>query len=472
LTTTASEHTDAGSSFRTFLAGAVRLVAGRQGSAVIFAAAVLALPLLASSGTVTSFTWAYVGMLTLTSLLGFGLERLATTRVAERGEAPAAVAVRPLVLVRIVTLPVVALALVLLFAFVDVELPLGAFAGTVGWILSVHVAVVAAAGLRAVGNVRAEPLVTVVVRSAQAGLLIGLAWSGAGVTTLVGMIAVAEAVGALALCRALGPGWWSARRDPRRPSQDLRRAVAFAAMEAAALLYLRADLLLVGHLLGATAGATYGLLYRVVDGGGGAVGTTGLWLFSTAVTGRDGGDADDGVRARAIRTLPLVVLGVSIVGIAGAGLLGDLVPRFAGETDTLRLLVVAFPLLTFNGLELYVRSARGRNRSVLTIGLLALAVNVGLCLWLVPRDGLLGAAVALLGAEVVQTVAVIATSRQAERRVVVPAAAIALLGTLALAGFVLALESLIVTAIVVFAAGCLLAVVGLTRAPPKPVEWV
>jgi O-antigen/teichoic acid export membrane protein len=370
--------------------------------------------------------------------------------------------VRRLIAVRVLTLPVVAVALFLLLLFVDVRLPAGAFVGTLVWIFGVHVAVVAAAGLRATGNVRSEPLVAVIVRSAQAGLLLGLAWSGADVVTLVSAVAGVELVGALALCGALGSGW----RQPTvsRPG-ELRRAAAFAAIEMASLLYIRADLLLVGHLLGPVAGATYALLYRFVDGAGGAVGTTGLWLFSNVATGRDGGDTDDGVRARAIRTLPRVAFGISFVGVAFAGLLGELVPRFAGDTQTLRLLIAAFPMLAFNGLELYVRSARGRNRSVLAIGLLALVINIALCLILVPEHGLLGAAIALIVAEALQTCAVLSTVAIAERHIVAPAAATTLLGTGALVGFTVVIGSPVTTAMLVAAAACVALVVH--SAPPR-----
>jgi O-antigen/teichoic acid export membrane protein len=182
-------------------------------------------------------------------------------------------------------------------------------------------------------------------------------------------------------------------------------------------------------------------------------------------TGRDGGDTDDGVRARAIRTLPRVAFGISFVGVAFAGLLGELVPRFAGDTQTLRLLIAAFPMLAFNGLELYVRSARGRNRSVLAIGLLALVINIALCLILVPEHGLLGAAIALIVAEALQTCAVLSTVAIAERHIVAPAAATTLLGTGALVGFTVVIGSPVTTAMLVAAAACVALVVH--SAPPR-----
>ena len=49
----------------------------RQLSGLVFVAAVLALPTLTSRSISTDFVWSYFAMLTLTSLLGLGLERLA-----------------------------------------------------------------------------------------------------------------------------------------------------------------------------------------------------------------------------------------------------------------------------------------------------------------------------------------------------------------------------------------------------------
>ena len=64
-------------SFRTFLRSAGKLAVARQLSGLVFVAAVLALPTLTSRSISTDFVWSYFAMLTLTSLLGLGLERLA-----------------------------------------------------------------------------------------------------------------------------------------------------------------------------------------------------------------------------------------------------------------------------------------------------------------------------------------------------------------------------------------------------------
>jgi O-antigen/teichoic acid export membrane protein len=422
--TATRELTEQDRAFHSYLAATARAIAGRQGGALLLVAATFALPTVATNSTFTTFTWAYVGMLTLTSLLGLGVERLATLLVARRGSAPPASALRPLVLVRLATVPFVAGGLWLLLTFVHAQLTVAAAAGAVLWVVAVHLGVVASAGLRAVGNTRTEPVITAGTRAVQAGLLLGLGAAGANATALIVVLAAVELAGSVALMAALGPGWWgTALRPPSTGIVGWRRALSLAGIETVGLLYLRADLLLVGHLLGAGAGATYGLLYRVVDGAGGAAGTASLWLFADAAAGRDGGDSPHGVRARSLRTLPRIAVAGALLVMAGAGALGALVPRFAAEATTLRLLVAAVPLLVWNSLELHVRTARGRHAPVLRIGIAALTLNVALCAWLVAAHGLVGAAIALLATEMFQTAALLATTRPPERRVVIPTAA-------------------------------------------------
>ncbi|MEX0666302.1 MAG: hypothetical protein WD598_16230 [Acidimicrobiia bacterium] len=419
--------------FSSYLRATARAIAGRQGGAFLLVAAVMTLPGVAAAGVVTRFTWAYIGMLTLTSLLGLGVERLGMLLVAQRGTAAPARALRPLFVIRVALAPVAGLAAWVLFEFVHVRLPVAAVVLTVVWVVAAQLAVVAASGLRTLGNISAEPFVTAVIRASQAAILIGFGAAGFDAETLVAALALVELAGAAALVRALGPGWRG--EAPARPSSPLggwKRAATFAGIETVGLCYLRADLLLVGHVLGAASGATYGLLYRVIDGASGAAGTASLGLFAAAASDRDGGDAPDGARARSLAVLPVLAAALAGIVVVFAGLLGSAIPRLGGETQTLRLLVAATPLLVWNGLELHVRTARGRHAGVLRIGAAAFAVNVGLCIWLVSAHGLLGAAIALLATEVLQTALLVAGARAIERDVVRPSAAVAALATAAL----------------------------------------
>ena len=194
-----------------------------------------------------------------------------------------------------------------------------------------------------------------------------------------------------------------------------RRVVALAGIEVVALAYLRADLLLVGRLLGAGVGATYGMLYRVLDALTTAIGSVGLWLFAEGVTSTGDTTVAEHLRERSLALLPRLSFAVAVGAILVSEISGNLLTLSAGTTSALQLLIAAFPLLAVNSLELHARSGTGRNREVLRIGTVALLVNIGLCLVLIPSFGLVGAAIALLASETTQSTLLFVASPHAER---------------------------------------------------------
>jgi O-antigen/teichoic acid export membrane protein len=429
------------SRFRAFLRSAGKLAVARQLSGLALVAAVLALPALTTRATSTNFVWAYFAMLTLTSLLGFGLERLAGTVSAERGDASLCRALAPVLAARVYTLPLAALSLWAFLAFVSVHLSLAAWCATLVWITAGLVAPLVFAALRVVGNSSAEPIVMVSMRIAQASALVGLAAAGAGVSGMVWIVALLEVAGLLCGFRGVGSA-----RDLRGgfagvPSLPLRRGAILAGIDVIGLLNLRADLLLVGRILGAGPGAVYGLLYRVVDAFSGLVGSAGLWLYAESANGNDGGEDGAGIRARSLLLLPRVGVALGLLVVLGAGPFGALVPQLSHEIGTLRVLVIAFPLLTVNSIELHVRSGRGRNREVLAINVAALVSNVVICVALLPTVGLVGGALALAASECLQAALLVVTASSSERALVGPALATAVAGALALALTGIALET-------------------------------
>jgi len=320
-----------------------------------------------------------------------------------------------------------------LFAFVGVDLPPSAWWATMLWIVAGLVAPVLFGGLRASGNSSVEPSVMLVVRAAQAIVLATLASAGAAVSPLIAAVALLEMLGVFVAFHWVGRArelWGGLTKWAQLPAQ---RALALAAIDVVALVNLRADLLLVGHTLGAALGATYGLLYRAVDGFNGVVGSAGLWLYAESSNEREGGTDRSGIRARSLAVLPRAGLGVALVVILGAGAAGVLVPRLSSEIDTLRILAVAFPLLTVNAVELHVRSGRGRNRAVLMINSATLAMNVPLCILLIAEFGLPGAAAALGVSELFQATLLWMSASRDERSLVGPSLGTATAGGVALA---------------------------------------
>jgi O-antigen/teichoic acid export membrane protein len=193
---------------------------------------------------------------------------------------------------------------------------------------------------------------------------------------------------------------------------------AFALIEVVGIAYLRADLLLVGRVLGPATGAVYGLLSRLIDGLLGIQNSISLWLFADAAHRSENGDdvATSPIRARSLLVFPRLAVACSFVGIVAAPLLGRLVPSLEPTVDTLRLLLVALPFFVLSAVETFTRSAAGRNRSIVAVLAAGLAVNVGLNLLLLSAIGLTGAGWALLGSECVQVLLLYRCSNADDRR--------------------------------------------------------
>lgn len=458
---------DAVADFSGFLRSAGKLAVARQVSALCLISVVFVLPALTTKAVATDFVWSYFSMLTLTSLLGLGLERLAATVAGARGPASLASALAPVLLVRVATVPLAAVSLVAVLAFVGVHLSVAAWWATLLWITAGLTGPILFGGLRAAGNANVEPALMVGVRALQAIVLAALAVAGATTASLVFAVAMLETMGIVVACCFVGKlrelmtgasGW---HRLP------LRRAFALAGIDVVGLLNLRADLLLVGHMLGAVLGATYGLLYRAVDGFNGVVGSAGLWLYAESSNERDGGTDPAGLRARSLAVLPRFGLALAVVVVLAAGLAGDLVPRLASETDTLRILAAAFPLLTVNAVELHVRSGRGRNREVLAVNAITLAVNVPLCIGLISGFGLPGAAAALAISELLQASLLWCSASRAERALVGRALMTAVVGAVLLVVTAAALAGGQLLLVVVATLGCALLIAGRVRRPVR-----
>ena len=82
----------------------------------------------------------------------------------------------------------------------------------------------------------------------------------------------------------------------------------------------------------------------------------------------------------------------------------------------MRILLVALPFFVLSAVETFTRSAAGRNRGIVAVLTVGLAVNVGLNLFLLSTIGLTGAGWALLGSECAQVVLLFGFSTTHERR--------------------------------------------------------
>jgi O-antigen/teichoic acid export membrane protein len=209
------------------------------------------------------------------------------------------------------------------------------------------------------------------------------------------------AVAALVLARRLAP------IGLRFDLAVWRRLAVLAAPLGVALLlntfYFRADVVLLSVLRGSTETGLYGISARLVEA---LLVFPGFFLASVfplfALHAR-AGDRDRlrQVAQRALDTVALVVAPVA-AGIAVAApqlvrlVAGD---GYAGAVLPLRLVIVAGGLMALNGILGHVLVALDRQRDTLWLNAVALALNVGLNLAVIPAYGAVGAAWVMLGSE-------------------------------------------------------------------------
>ena len=374
------------------------LTAGRQIGAVVLTVGVLVLPRFVAAPTLNPFLWAYFGELLLSSVLNLGLERY-TAREVAGDESPARIlgaALRG----RLATAVLTPLALALFFASVNVHLPAGAWVAVSAWTLAVQFEGVFFAALRAADRATIEAGLALVGRVVQTIALVAVAASGSGVTGLLGVVAAAEVAVALAAAYA-GLRIVGVELGAALP---YRKLAVYTALELSVYAYLRADLIVVGRILGSTDGATYGFGYRLIDALAALATPALLVLFAYASGQAARGEGLADTRRRAQMLLPALGVVLAAACIGGLGILVDVLPRLGDAAATLRLLVATVPMTYWIGVEAHLLSAEDRNRRVVVTGVVALALNIALNVVLVSRYGMIGAGVALIATEAVQMI--------------------------------------------------------------------
>jgi len=165
-------------------------------------------------------------------------------------------------------------------------------------------------------------------------------------------------------------------------------------------IYFRIDVLLVEYWAGTEAVARYNAVFRAVDA---------LRLFPAAVMAVTLPRLCTAVTLKPLRRLAGSIFAASIAATIALWLTsGRLVPllfgdAFNGAVPTFRILALAFPLLSLNLALTHQLVAWNRQREYAAICALALAVNLGLNMWLIPTMSIDGAAWATVGTELCVT---------------------------------------------------------------------
>ena len=385
------------------------LLLGRQAGAALFMAAVLLLPRLTTRGRVDTLVWCYFAVLLVSSVLDLGFERVTAIVVgAEHATGPrSGTSVPSLVRARLATLPLTAAAVWGVLLVAGARASVATVLATAAWAAAIQVQGVVFAVLRAQQHKTFEAVAALTGKAIQAAALVILVMTHQGVATVVLVVAVVDIAIAFhahraVIDRTLAPHDW-------RSKAGWHDVGMFTLVELVAFAYLRGDALIVARLLGAGSGATYSLIYRIVDAVTGVSTPFLLVLFPAAAGMLATGQSLRSLRSSALRFAPVAGAGIAAMAMLASVPVLHLVPRLAEGRGALYLLLATAPLVFFSAFELHLRSAEGANRQIVAIGVAVLAVNIVSNLVLVPRLGLVGAAVALVVAEVFQVACLIAT---------------------------------------------------------------
>jgi O-antigen/teichoic acid export membrane protein len=215
---------------------------------------------------------------------------------------------------------------------------------------------------------------------------------------LVGEVAGALAVAFLAITRSVRP---LANDRRRQVGRLLKAALPFAIVTAAAVLYLRIDLLMLGHLDTATAVGNYGVAMRILDA---AVILPAFFGNAFLATISATGPRTERGRMQATEALPWIVLfaaPITVTLIAAADPLIQVVTG-GGYHAAAGILVRLAPFVVITASYGVLSSLQvSLNQLTLLMKLFAvgLVVKVGANLWAIPHYGANGAAVTAVLAE-------------------------------------------------------------------------
>lgn len=236
---------------------------------------------------------------------------------------------------------------------------------------------------------------------------VGIAWQVSALGFL--LIALLVEAGALGLTywrlRRLAPLPWP--RDRALYGRLFREALPLGIMNILALLYLRIDTVILSRLAGETAVAQYGAMYRLTETALAvaiAISATSLPLLAARL---GQGPPAEGVALyqRSFRLLlAYATLAACLLTLLAEPLVRGLYGMaYVESAGVLVVLAWAILFMSLNILQTVAIIALDRSAVVTAIALVNLVVNVGLNLVLIPRLGVMGAAISTVGTEAINS---------------------------------------------------------------------
>lgn len=218
------------------------------------------------------------------------------------------------------------------------------------------------------------------------------------VAWLAGEVAGGLAVAVLTAVRSVRP---LARDRRRQVGRLLRMALPFAMVAAANVLYLRIDILMLGHMDTETAVGNYGVVSRVMDA---AVILPAFFGNAFLATISATGPRSERGRMQTTQALPWIVLLTAPLAVTLMAVSGPLMRAVTGggydEAGPILARLAPFVLITATyGVLSSLQVALDQVLVLMRLFLIGLVVKVAVNFWAIPKYGAEGAAVTAVGAE-------------------------------------------------------------------------
>lgn len=218
------------------------------------------------------------------------------------------------------------------------------------------------------------------------------------VAWLAGEVAGGLAVGALCIARSVRP----LARDRRlQVGRLLRAALPFALVAATSIVYLRIDVLMLGHMTTDADVGNYGVAMRVMDA---AVILPAFFGNAFLATISATGPRTERGRMQTTQALPWIVLFTAPITVTLIAAAGPIVQVITGggynQADDILVRLAPFVLITASyGVLTSLQLALDRLGLLLRLFAVGLVVKVLVNLWAIDHYGVDGAAVTAVGAE-------------------------------------------------------------------------
>jgi O-antigen/teichoic acid export membrane protein len=210
-------------------------------------------------------------------------------------------------------------------------------------------------------------------------------------------------VAALSIARSVRP---LARDRRAQVGRLLRMALPFAMVAAANVLYLRIDVLMLGHMDTETAVGNYGVVARVMDA---AVILPAFFGNAFLATIAATGPRTERGRMQTTQALPWIVLLTAPLAVTLLAVSGPLMRAVTGggydDAGPILARLAPFVLITATyGVLSSLQVALDKVLVLMRLFLIGLVVKVAVNFWAIPKYGAEGAAVTAVGAELLVAV--------------------------------------------------------------------